>query len=703
MKHTKLFSFLFLLAISITLLAQPVSAGGNLATEAPTKQEIREKWQEVTASDSVFAQEPSVTAPYQAGVLTDELLESGLSYLNYVRFVANMPAVKLSDTLNEDAQHGAVVLAAIQELTHYPQQPDDMDDAFFERGAAATSSSNIFSSTCPSNLGGILQWAVSAFMDDDVGPSNLSRVGHRRWLLNPKLLYTGFGFAQAENSNCYVTTKVFDSSAAPMDYHYVAWPAAGNFPTHLLSTTVPWSVSLNPSEYLAPSRSDVQVTLTRQSDGQVWTFDSSSAQPWNGYESFMAVDTSNVGLRHTIIFHIGADNIRSYEGIFTVEISGIYTANGTPTTLSYQVDFFDVDALDAPSVSVSNVASTGKPKLSWKAVAGAKSYKVYRSADGGKSYTLLKTVTGTSLTNTRTEVGKAYSYYVVAVNANGKESAKSSTVTCVCALPRPLVKVSNVASSGKPKLTWEKVTGAKSYSVYRSADGGKTYSLLKTVTDTSLTNTGAEAGKTYYYQVSALHPSVSEANSACSAPVSRTCDLPRPLVKVSNVASSGKPKLTWEKIEGAKSYKVYRSVDGGKTYSLLKTTTGTSLTNTSTEAGKTYYYKVFALHASTGSANSAYSAPVSRTCDLPRPVAKVTLNTAGKPVITWQKVAGAVKYTLYIYDADGNLLKTSTTTGAKITHTSATAGTAYRYRVAALAAVTSANSAKSSTVSITAK
>ena len=91
---------------------------------------------------------------------------------------------------------------------------------------------------------------------------------------------------------------------------------------------------------------------------------------------------------------------------------------------------------------------------------------------------------------------------------------------------------------------------------------------------------------------------------------------------------------------------------------------------------------------------------VKGTCDLPRPTASVALNSSGKPVITWEKVSGATKYTVYIYDADGNLLKTSSTTGTKLTHSSAVKDTTYSYQVVAVHSNSAANSAKSTAVSI---
>ena len=357
--------------------------------------------------------------------------------------------------------------------------------------------------------------------------------------------------------------------------------------------------------------------------------------------------------------------------------------------------------LTAPTLTASNIASTGKIKLSWNKVDGAAKYQVYRATSKNGTYSLLKTTTGTSLTNTSAEVGKTYYYKVRAVDADGNKSEFSDVVNRTCDLPRPEVTVTNVASSGKIKLTWNKVEGAAKYEVYRATSKNGTYSLLKTTTGTSLTNTSAKTGIQYYYKVRAIH-SKSSANSAYSEIVTRICDLARPVVKATNVASSGKIKLSWEKVEGAVKYEVYRATSKTGTYSKLITTTSTSVTNTSATAGKTYYYKVRAIHEKSA-ANSAYSSVVSRTCDLARPTAKVSLNSKGKPVISWGKVEGAVKYTVYIYDANGNLLKTTSTTNLKITHSSAVKGTTYKYQVVAVHSNSAANSAKSATVSIKSK
>ena len=273
--------------------------------------------------------------------------------------------------------------------------------------------------------------------------------------------------------------------------------------------------------------------------------------------------------------------------------------------------------LARPVISASNAASTGYPKLTWKAVKGAVSYKVYRAASKSGTYSLMKTTTSTSYINTSAKAGQTYYYKVMAVAAKtAANSAYSAVASCTCDLPRPMVTTANAASTGYPVLTWEAVEGAVSYKVYRSTSKDGTYSLTKTTTDTSYTNTSAKPGNVYYYKVMAVAQK-SAANSAYSSIKSRTCDLAQPKVTI-DLNAKGKPTLSWEAVEDAVQYKVYRATAEDGTYSVMKTTTGTTYTNTTAEDGTTYFYKVRAICSNTDG-NSAYSEILSIRAEAPVP------------------------------------------------------------------------------------
>ena len=338
----------------------------------------------------------------------------------------------------------------------------------------------------------------------------------------------------------------------------------------------------------------------------------------------------------------------------------------------------------APSVTIGN-SSTGKPQLTWKAVSGAVKYEVYRSTRQNSGYSLLGTTTSTSYVNTGASTGTTYYYRVKAVNRNGMASGYSNIVSgkAKAAAPAaPSVTAGN-SSTGKPRLTWKAVSGAVSYRIYRSESRGTGYSLLGTTSSTSYVNTGAAAGKTYYYRVKAVnrdgmasgYSNIVSGKAKAAAPAA-------PSVTAGN-SSTGKPRLTWKAVSGAVSYRIYRSESRGTGYSLLGTTSSTSYVNTGAAAGKTYYYRVKAVNRD-GMA-SGYSNIVSGKATLPAPVLNIGLSvSSGKPMLAWDAVPGATSYRIYRSTSRGtgySLL--ATTTSTSYVNTSAAKGTTYYYRVKA--------------------
>ncbi len=338
----------------------------------------------------------------------------------------------------------------------------------------------------------------------------------------------------------------------------------------------------------------------------------------------------------------------------------------------------------APSVTIGN-SSTGKPQLTWKAVSGAVKYEVYRSTRQNSGYSLLGTTTSTSYVNTGASTGTTYYYRVKAVNRDGMASGYSNIVSgkAKAAAPAaPSVTAGN-SSTGKPRLTWKAVSGAVSYRIYRSESRGTGYSLLGTTSSTSYVNTGAAAGKTYYYRVKAVnrdgmasgYSNIVSGKAKAAAPAA-------PSVTAGN-SSTGKPRLTWKAVSGAVSYRIYRSESRGTGYSLLGTTSSTSYTNTGAKAGKTYYYRVKAVNRD-GMA-SAYSNIVSGKATLPAPVLNIGLSvSSGKPMLAWDAVPGATSYRIYRSTSrDSGYSLLATTTSTSYVNTSAAKGTTYYYRVKA--------------------
>lgn len=265
--------------------------------------------------------------------------------------------------------------------------------------------------------------------------------------------------------------------------------------------------------------------------------------------------------------------------------------------------------LPAPAVTSATDPASGKITLNWAAVKNAEKYEVYRSLSKSGLYTKKITTDELGCTDTSAKAGYTYYYKVRAVTADGTKGDYSSVVYRTCDCAAPVVKGGNNAATGKVTLTWDKVSGAKEYVVYRANYSNGTYTKMFTTKNTSYTNTTANAGYTYYYKVKAISYKTAYADSAMSNMVTRTCDCAAPAVKIA-LNSDGHPKLTWDKVNGAEKYRVYRSTDG-KNFSYYYTATATYFNNNSATAGTTYYYKVMAVSARSSYANSAMSSVVS--------------------------------------------------------------------------------------------
>ena len=334
----------------------------------------------------------------------------------------------------------------------------------------------------------------------------------------------------------------------------------------------------------------------------------------------------------------------------------------------------------APVVKIGHSASSGKPQLTWRAVYGATSYRIYRSTSKGSGYSLLGTTTATSYTNTGAKAGTTYYYRVKACNDAGLSpysNVVSGKVKSVTPKPSaPVVKIGNSASSGKPMLTWNAVSGATSYKVYRATSQNGTYSLLGTVTTTSYTNTGAKAGTTYYYKVKAVN---SAGESAYSNIVSGRATVTT--LTMGHSSTSGKPQLTWKAVSGAASYRVYRATAKNGAYSVINTTKALTYTNVGAALGTTYYYKVEALNAAGKS--MGFSAIVEGKV---APVLAVGYSSvSGKPQLTWKAVPGATEYQVYrSTQQNSGYTKINTTTATSYVNTGAKAGTTYYYKIVAV-------------------
>jgi len=178
---------------------------------------------------------------------------------------------------------------------------------------------------------------------------------------------------------------------------------------------------------------------------------------------------------------------------------------------------------EAPVVSAS--PGNARVTLTWNAVAGATSYKIYRSENGvfdqpAYSSTSSLTWKNYSLTN-----GTTYYYQVAGYNIGGVGPRSEAVSATPVAPPLAPANLAAVAGDKVVTLSWSPSDGAASYSVYRSTSSNKQSStpIAQGLTEPAFVDTTVVNGPTYYYKVAAINvggtsPRSDEASASPEAP-----------------------------------------------------------------------------------------------------------------------------------------------------------------------------------------
>lgn len=287
-------------------------------------------------------------------------------------------------------------------------------------------------------------------------------------------------------------------------------------------------------------------------------------------------------------------------------------ANSAWTSMSKAYHYTGEERPVKPPMEVFFDNYNGCPRLEIKRSPGANDYEIYRATSKTGTYKKIDTIQifGNGFWykyfDTTATAGRTYYYKVRAVSYAGIKSYFCDVDSCKVRLAQPQVSISNDASTGKPVVKWETVEGAAKYYVYRATSKTGEFKKVYTgITARSYKDTETKAGKVYYYYVVAVHEK-SDYNSSSSSTVYTRCDLKRPVVTIS-LTSGGNPYLKWSEISGAEKYFIYRATSKSGSYTRIGSTTTLKYVDKDVTAGKTYYYRVKAIHANSG-ANSAYSA-----------------------------------------------------------------------------------------------
>ncbi len=244
------------------------------------------------------------------------------------------------------------------------------------------------------------------------------------------------------------------------------------------------------------------------------------------------------------------------------------------------------------------VASTkGGAYLKWTDVAGATSYKIYRRYSTTSGWTVLATVDGETnafMDKTAPAVKKIY-YTVRAFAANGSSNYVEKNIGYV---KTPILKsIQNTSDSITVK--WDAVKGAKGYFVYRKAGSAKSWTRVATQTGATYVDKNVKAGTTYTYTVRAYYSSYTSGYDTVGIGTKR---LTTPVLSKTANISNG-VAVSWYKVTGASTYRVYRKT-AGTSWVAVGNITGNVFKDYKAQKGVTYTYTVRAM---SGSSCSSYN------------------------------------------------------------------------------------------------
>lgn len=302
--------------------------------------DTQQRWLDIYAEyeGSPYNSEPSSKPPFRTGKLQEDFLADGLDQLNFLRYLAGLPhGVELDSALNDEAQHGAVLLAAADSWPELqPSKPQAMRGEFYDTGLKALERS-ISSKLELSSLQHLLESMYSV----TVGAVASGMIS-QQWLLMPEVKKVGFGYAEPYSTILPEILFSLDS----VDYDYLAWPNAGNFPADYASIfATDWFVTLNPAKYQAPDINELEMKIVRQST----IFPDPRESVLNKHTQTIAYDEPYLGVDgNTILFRPDAGLLMGDDSV-TISITGLRDLRGKPATLDYRIDFFDLYTPDTPS------------------------------------------------------------------------------------------------------------------------------------------------------------------------------------------------------------------------------------------------------------------------------------------------------------------------------------------------------------------
>lgn len=306
--------------------------------------------------------------------------------------------------------------------------------------------------------------------------------------------------------------------------------------------------------------------------------------------------------------------------------TSVYYNSGVPVSATTE------RAFGAPRDVIANLINEGATyyvSLTWEAVSNASYYKISYSNTYSNDSTFFDNdnnfigiVFDSPVTNNFVQItdevafleSTRYYFFVQAIydsTVSGYSQDKAFVDTPGEAKP-PAKVLATVTQENQVKLEWEVGVNAERYWIYRSTVETGTYSKIDekaNIVDPETKyvmyiDTTVSQNVTYFYKIVSINTTYGPDDEAyiiqyvldSVKAVRVNSALPAPSGFNVLFDNSSGVLLSWNAVNGATSYNIYRSLYYGTEYSLLENTTSISHTdNNNIKAGLTYYYKVTAI------------------------------------------------------------------------------------------------------------
>lgn len=330
------------------------------------------------------------------------------------------------------------------------------------------------------------------------------------------------------------------------------------------------------------------------------------------------------------------------------------------------------DGFGAPkNLSASDGAYIDQIKVTWESVSGAERYQIFRSDTVDGTYSEITSTSSVSYSDSEVSTAVVYYYKVKAWSSSDGYSAfsneDSGSTGSTNNLATPVINVT--AGSSAITVSWNAVSGAEKYYVYRKGPSDSDYTSYGSVTDTSFVDSTAVQGLTYKYTVRAYSSSGFSDYSAVVDGL-RPSSLGTPSGVTATLADSAKITISWTAVSGADSYIISRSSSLNGTYTsiaagITATTYDDAASVTPLNRGVYYYYTVQAVSASLGNSAESYPPVSGMVKSLVNPPVLGAVSGSSNVSLSWTAVSGAASYNVYTsedsYTTPTNVATTSTT------------------------------------------